>query len=81
VTDDTNGDRGEKGQTPRNNAGAKAVAVAWSLGWPITAGVIAGGWIDEKLGTSPWGILGLGLGAFVGAVRRIIVLSSMASQS
>ncbi|MFT4571466.1 MAG: F0F1-type ATP synthase assembly protein I [Hyphomicrobiaceae bacterium] len=53
----------------------RAAAVAWHLGWPIAGGVVLGSWIDGKLGTAPWLTLLICMGGFVGAVRRIIVLS------
>lgn len=56
-------------------AGARAIAIAWSLGWPIAAGVLAGAWLDSQMGSDPWAALALGLGAFVGSVRRIIMLT------
>lgn len=50
----------------------EALALAWSLGWPITAGVLAGYWLDSKLGTAPWLTLTLAVAAMVMAVVRII---------
>jgi F0F1-type ATP synthase assembly protein I len=61
-------------QEPKLGSG-RAIAVAWHLGWPITAGVLVGAWLDGRAGSAPLFTLVLGLGAFVGAVRRIIVLS------
>ncbi|HEY2772910.1 MAG TPA: AtpZ/AtpI family protein [Candidatus Binatia bacterium] len=52
------------------------LAISWNFGWPVAAGVIAGYWIDGKLGSSPWATLGLGLGAFAAAVWRLILVSS-----
>lgn len=50
------------------------LAVSWNLGWPVAAGVALGHWIDVRLGSSPAATLGLGLGAFAVAIRRILVL-------
>ena len=49
-----------------------ALALAWSFGWPIAAGVLAGSWLDRWLGTAPWLTLGLAIGAMVMAVGHII---------
>ena len=51
---------------------AEALALAWSFGWPTAAGVLAGYWLDARLGTAPWLTLALALAAMVMAVVRII---------
>lgn len=38
----------------------------------IVAGVLVGNYLDQRLGTSPWVMLVLTLGAMVGAVQRLI---------
>ena len=50
------------------------VAISWSFGWPVAAGVIVGNWLDDKLGSSPVATLTFGLGAMVTAVWRMIAL-------
>jgi F0F1-type ATP synthase assembly protein I len=50
------------------------LAVSWSFGWPIAAGVMLGYWLDEKLGTSPAASLILGIGALVAAAWRMVDL-------
>lgn len=57
--------------TPKGGA-AQALALAWSLGWPITAGLLAGYWLDTRLGTAPWLALALAMLAMVIVVMRII---------
>ncbi len=52
----------------------QAVGVAWSLGWPIATAVVAGSWLDARLGTSPLFILALALGGLVVTVRRLMLL-------
>lgn len=54
----------------------QAAALAWNLGWPIAAGVVAGSWLDGRLGTSPLFILAFTLGALVATVRRLLQLTS-----
>lgn len=60
---------------PPRSAHLQLIAVAWNFGWPIAAGVALGHWLDLKLGSSPAATLGLGLGALVVAVWRLLVLS------
>lgn len=50
------------------------LAISWNFGWPVAAGVVAGHWLDEKLGCSPALTLGLGIGAMAVAVWRLIDL-------
>ena len=57
----------------------QAIAVAWNLGWPIAAAVVAGSWLDGRLGTSPRFILALALGGLVVTVRRLMQLGSRPS--
>ncbi len=59
-------DKGPKG------GAAEALALAWSLGWPIPAGVLAGYWLDARFGTAPWLTLLLAVAAMVMMVVRII---------
>lgn len=56
-------------------AHVQLLAVSWNFGWPIAAGVGIGYWIDEHLGTSPLASLGLGLGAMIASISRLIRLS------
>ena len=51
---------------------AEALALAWSFGWPTAAGLLAGYWLDGRLGTAPWLTLLLAVSAMVMAVVRII---------
>jgi F0F1-type ATP synthase assembly protein I len=53
---------------------ARALALAWSLGWRIAAGLIIGYQLDAWLGTSPWLTLLLAIAALVAAVRQLLVL-------
>ena len=46
----------------------------------MTAGVALGWWLDTRFGTSPWATLGLGLGAMVVAVRRLLDLARQESR-
>ena len=50
------------------------MAISWNFGWPVAAGVVAGHWVDEKLGSLPVATLAFGLGAMVTAVWRMIAL-------
>jgi len=54
---------------------ASALALAWSLGWRVAAGILAGYYLDGWLGTSPLLTLGLSLAALVSAVRAMILVS------
>lgn len=58
----------------RRPAHLQLLAISWNFGWPIAAGVVAGHWIDEKLGSSPAATLLLGIGALAVSVRRMIEL-------
>jgi F0F1-type ATP synthase assembly protein I len=60
----------------RRPAHLQLLAISWNFGWPVAAGVIAGYWIDDKLGSSPWVTLALGLGAMSAAVARLVRLSN-----
>ncbi len=60
-------------------ASYQAIALAWNLGWPIAASVVAGSWLDGRLGTSPVFILALSLGGLVVTVRRLMQLGSPSS--
>ena len=51
------------------------MAISWSFGWPVAAGVVVGHWLDERLGSSPTATLTFGLGAMVTAVWRLVVLT------
>jgi hypothetical protein len=59
---------------PPRPAHVQLIAIAWNFGWPVVAGVVAGYWLDGKLGSSPVATLTLGLGAMVTAVWRLIEL-------
>ena len=59
----------------RAAAHLQLLGVAWNFGWPVTTGVALGWWLDTRFGTSPWATLGLGLGAMVVAVRRLLDLA------
>ena len=51
----------------------EALALAWSLGWRVAAGIAVGYYLDGWLGTAPWLTLLAALGALVSAVRTMIV--------
>jgi F0F1-type ATP synthase assembly protein I len=53
---------------------AELMALAWSLGWRIAAGIIIGYYADQWLGSSPWLTLALSLAALVSAVRQMLVV-------
>jgi len=58
----------------------EALAVAWSLGWRITAGILIGYYADAWLGTAPWLTLGFSLAALITGVRAMLsLLASKAS--
>jgi len=52
---------------------AEALAIAWSLGWRIAAGIILGYYADKYLGTTPWLTLVFSLTALIASVRSLIV--------
>ena len=52
----------------------EALAVAWSLGWRVAAGIILGYYADTYLGTVPWLTLLFSLAALVTGVRSILAL-------
>lgn|GEM_PF-1802241 len=54
----------------------QAMGVAWNMGWPIAASVVAGSWLDGRFGTSPLFILALSLGGLLVTVRRLMQLNS-----
>jgi F0F1-type ATP synthase assembly protein I len=58
----------------RRPAHLQILAVSWNFGWPIAAGVVAGHWVDEKVGSSPAATLLLGIGALAVSVRRLLDL-------
>ncbi|MFQ5477702.1 MAG: AtpZ/AtpI family protein [Candidatus Binatia bacterium] len=51
---------------------AEILGLLWNFGWPIAAGVLLGGWLDRRLGTSPWLALFLALAAMIAGVRIIL---------
>jgi F0F1-type ATP synthase assembly protein I len=53
---------------------AEALAVAWSLGWRIAAGIIIGYYADKYLGTVPWLTLGFSMTALITGVRSMLKL-------
>jgi hypothetical protein len=53
---------------------AQLVALAWSLGWRIAAGIIIGYYADDWLGTTPLLTLVLALAALVSCVRQMIAM-------
>jgi len=68
--------RGNGDGPERKRAAYQAMAVAWSLGWPIAAGVLIGSWLDGYFDTSPLFILVFGLGALAAAVRQLIAIGT-----
>ncbi|HYC56367.1 MAG TPA: AtpZ/AtpI family protein [Candidatus Binatia bacterium] len=60
----------------RRRASYQAMAVAWSLGWPIAAGVLIGSWLDGYFDTSPVFILVFGVGALGVAVRQLLMIGT-----
>jgi F0F1-type ATP synthase assembly protein I len=52
---------------------AEALAIAWSLGWRIAAGIVLGYYADKYLGTTPWLTLVFSLTALIASVRSLIV--------
>jgi F0F1-type ATP synthase assembly protein I len=52
----------------------QALALAWSLGWRIAAGLLIGYYADEWLGTSPWLTLLLSMAALVAGVRAMLAV-------
>ena len=57
---------------------ARAWGLALSFGWRITAGVLAGYWLDAWLGTAPIFISLLSIGALVGAIADMLRVSNAA---
>ena len=60
----------------RRGRAMAAIGAATAVGWPVAAAVLIGVFADRSLGTEPWLTLGLTLGAFAGAVRRLIATVS-----
>jgi F0F1-type ATP synthase assembly protein I len=54
------------------NAGIRYAAFGTELAFTIIAGVFLGYKADQYLGTEPWLILLFTLGAFYGAIRRLL---------
>ena len=52
----------------------QALALAWSLGWRIAAGLLLGYYADDWLGTAPWLTLSFSLAALVSGVRAMILV-------
>ena len=59
----------------RPRGSTQALAIAWSLGWRVAAGILVGYYLDGWLGTSPWLTLVFSLAAFASSVRAMILLS------
>ena len=53
----------------------QALAIAWSLGWRVAAGILVGYYLDGWLRTSPWLTLLFSLAAFTSSVRTMILLA------
>jgi len=53
---------------------ADVLALAWSLGWRIAAGLVVGYYLDGWLGTSPVMTLTLAIAAMVLAVRQLLAV-------
>jgi F0F1-type ATP synthase assembly protein I len=58
----------------KRSAHLELLAVSWSFGWPIAAGVILGHWIDIRFEVTPIATLSMGIGALVLSVRRMVDL-------
>ena len=52
----------------------EALALAWSFGWRIAAGIILGYYADQWLGTSPLLTLVFGLSALAMGVRAMLAV-------
>ena len=50
------------------------MALAWSLGWRIAAGIIIGYYVDQWLGSAPWLTLALSITALVSGVRQMLTV-------
>ena len=59
----------------RPRGSTQALAIAWSLGWRVAAGILVGYYLDGWLGTSPWLTLSFSLAALASSVRAMILLS------
>ena len=57
------------------------LALAWSLGWRIAAGLVIGYYADLWLGSGPWLTLLLSITALVAGVRQMIALLNEQSRS
>jgi len=53
---------------------AELMALAWSLGWRIAAGIIIGYYLDQWLGSAPWLTLTLSITALVSGVRQMLTV-------
>jgi len=53
---------------------AELMALAWSLGWRIAAGIIIGYYVDQWLGSAPWLTLVLSITALVSGVRQMLTV-------
>ena len=51
---------------------AAGMAISLEMAVTVVLGVIAGYWLDQRLGTSPLLLLTLSLGALVGGIFRIV---------
>lgn len=61
-------------QDSQKMKGARFAALGSEFGVTIVAGVVAGYYLDEWLGTSPLLILLFTVGAFAGAVYRMVAM-------
>ena len=57
------------------------MALAWSLGWRIAAGIIIGYYVDQWLGSAPWLTLGLSITALVSGVRQMLTVLNAERES
>ena len=57
-------------------ASVEAIGLAWSLGWRIAAGMLAGYYLDRWLGTSPLLTLTLSLAALAAGVKQATALAN-----
>ena len=63
---------------PTKPAHLQILAMSWTMGWPIAAGVLVGLWIDSKLGTSPLLAVVLGIGSLAVSTWRIVQIAQTA---
>jgi F0F1-type ATP synthase assembly protein I len=52
--------------------GARFLGVGFEFAGTVVAGVIAGSYLDDYLGTNPWLTLLLTVGAMAGAIYRLV---------